>query len=328
MNDVTISIEGLSSELTTAYADWGLERAAGGLEPVRWTFGTEGQCFAVARSEERIVGISGNIKHRMKFAKESGLGYQAVDSFVSTEARGQGLFVRLARAFAEQADQTNADLVWGFPNDNAATAWFKHLSWTKHGQVPFLIKPLRASYFLRRLKLPGDFPISRGTDQNISPLSRIGEWGDALWSEFSRPIGCATIRDADFLNWRLFDAPHADAYRVVGDPTGHAIVASREMEKHGARIGYIMEAMGKGSLSEILNSELARMRDRQNEIALAWAFPWSPNYQTLRKAGFIPFSEKLRPIHIWFGGSPVNSKADVSNQLNKWYLSYLDSDTV
>lgn len=328
MIDTVISIEGLGPELLKTYQDWGLERTQYGPGAVDWTFGVDGQNFAVARRDGRIVGISGNIRHAMKFGGKTGTGYQAVDSFVAPEMRGQGLFVKLARAFANQASQTGADLVWGFPNDNAARAWFQRLDWAKHGQVPFLIKPLRASYFLRRLRLSGDFAIARGQDQNLAAVDHIGPWADASWEQYARNIGCATMRDQSFLNWRLFKGPYADQYRVVCDPGSGTMITSRKLEKHGARIAYIMEAMGGDDLQGMLTSELAQLRDRDVEIALAWAFPWSPNYQALRKAGFFPFPEKLRPINIWFGGLPVTPKARMAQERESWYLSYLDSDTV
>jgi GNAT superfamily N-acetyltransferase len=323
-----ITIEGLTSELLAAYHSWNLERTLYGPGAVEWTFGANKSNFAVARHEGRIVGISGNIRHSMKLGNTIGLGYQAVDSFVAPEMRGQGLFVKLAHAFANKSTQVGADLVWGFPNDNAKKAWFQRLDWSHYGQVPFLIKPLRAGYLLRRLRLSGDFSIARGRDQNLTPVTSIGPWADAGWDKFSQTIGCATIRDAAFLNHRLFDGPHKNHYRIVSDQDTGTLVASREMQKHGARVAYIMEAMGGADLQGMLVSELAKLRDRGVEISLAWALPGSPNYIALRKAGFMPFPERLRPISIWFGGRPITPTAQPALDRKNWYLSYLDSDTV
>jgi GNAT superfamily N-acetyltransferase len=330
MTDIIISVEGQSPALLDAYVASGMERGNAGSRAIDWAFGGNEAAFAVARLDDKVVGISSYIKSDMQFGTSHGTGYQAVDSFVAPEMRGKGLFTRLAKTYADHAQARGADLLWGFPNDNAAPAWFGKLDWTNHGQAPFLIKPLRAGYFLRKLRLGGDFPLTLGRDQNLEPINSIGVWADELWDRFSTGIGCATIRDGAFLNHRLFDAPHAQQYRVVADTAsrGGALVATREAEKHGGRIAYIMEAMGGSSLRGLLNSELSRFRDRGGELALAWAFPWSPNYSALRRSGFIPLPERIRPIHIGFGGRVMSPQALPAQQQKKWYLSYLDSDTI
>ena len=106
------------------------------------------------------------------------------------------------------------------------------------------------------------------------------------------------------------------------------MVATREAAKHGGRIAYLMEAMGGPGLANLLQSELARLRDRGTELVLAWSFPWSPNYRTLRKCGFLPFPRALRPIEIWFGAKTYSRRGAEAADLNNWYLSYLDSDTI
>lgn len=159
----------------------------------------------------------------MKFGGSIGEGFQAVDSFVSDRVRGHGVFSSLARAYDESTLLNKGDLIWGFPNDNAAHAWFNRLSWYKHGQVPFLLKPLRVGYFLRKLRIAADFPLGFGSDQNLIPITNAGNWLDTLWESYSQAIGCATIRDASYLQHRLIDAPHAAEYRVVADPAGKMV---------------------------------------------------------------------------------------------------------
>lgn len=330
MSEPVITIEPISDELLAAYKHSGMERGKAGAQAIEWAFGSNSSPFAVARHDGTIVGISGYIQSRMQFGQKSGTGVQAVDSFVSETMRGKGIFTRLAQAYDEHARHSGTDLVWGFPNDNAAPAWYGKLSWHRHGQVPFMIKPLRAGFFSRKLKLPIDFPLTFARDQHIEAVTRIGDWGDALWDKFAPQISVGTIRDRAFLQHRLVDAPQASAYRVVADTASNsaALVATREADKHGGRIAYVMEAFGGSSLQPLLISELGRLASRDVEVALAWSFPWSPNYRALRKAGFMPLPERLRPVRIWFGSTPKTTLADSANREGSWYLSYLDSDTV
>lgn len=330
MTDVVISVEDLNIGVLDAYAASGMERGKAGHKAIKWAFDGNKAAFSVARSAGKVVGLSSYIQSRMKFGTQKGSGFQAVDSFVTPDFRGLGLFTRLAENYAEHSKKNAADLIWGFPNDNAAPAWFGKLAWANHQQVPFLIKPLRAGYFLRKLRLGGDFPLSTSKDQNLDPVEAFDEWTDDLWDNYARDISCSTIRDRCFLTHRLLNAPQADQYRVVAERSsnGGAIVATRQAEKHGGHIAYLMEAMGTDLLRGVLTSELSRLRDQGAELALAWAYPWSPNYYTLRQCGFIPLPDKLRPIRIWFGGKEMSHKAECALRRASWYLSYLDSDTI
>ena len=330
MTRLTISIEGLSRELIDAYVLSGLERGTGGERSINWAFGSNPTPFAVAREDGRIVGMSAYILSHMKYGTVTGNGLQAVDSFVSTDMRGRGVFTKLAQAYDDHAKQSGADVVWGFPNENAAPAWFGKLGWQNHGQVPFLIKPLRAGLLLRKLGLPFDFPMSVSRDHNLVALTEIEDWADRLWENISPAIGCSVVRDREFMMHRLINAPQASEYRVVADtnPQSASVVATREANKHGGQIAYLMEALGGLSMAELLMSEIGRLRSRGVELILAWSFPGSLNYKTLRKAGFMPLPQRFRPIRIWFGNKPQCAVAAKAIDHSQWYLSYLDSDTV
>jgi GNAT superfamily N-acetyltransferase len=325
-------VEDLTAELIDFYRLNGLDRAEHGREGLQWSFEGTDQPFCVMRRGDEIVGLSAYIRSRFKLGGEVGSAFQAVDSFVSSSMRGKGVFTRLARAYSAHAEEAGVDLIWGFPNNNAAPAWFGKLGWTNFGQVPFLVRPLRAGYFLRRLRLPGDFRLSFARDRGLAPMTVAEPWIDDLWASYSATIRCAVLRDSATIQHRLFDGPHAASYRVVGDSqadgSGGALVATREAAKHGGSIAYLMEAMGGTGLEDVLQSELARLRDRGMELVLAWSFPWSPNYRTLRRCGFVPFPTALRPIEIWFGAKSYSRRGAAADDPRNWYLSYLDSDTI
>lgn len=329
MTDITISIEGLSEDILAAYAASGMDRGKVGKAAIDWAFQGNPTPFAVARRNDEVVGLSAYIRSRLNLSGQQGTALQAVDSFVLEQARGQGVFTRLAQAYDQFAGESGADLVWGFPNSNAAPAWFGKMNWAPLGQVPFLIKPLRAGFLLRKLRLPFDFPMSFASDQHLAPIPAFGDWVEELWSSLAPGMGCGISRDRAFLTQRLFAGPSAADYRVVASEVERgAFVATTEATKHGGRIGYLLEAMGHADLDGLLNSELGRLRGRGVELVLAWSYPWSANYSSLRKAGFVPLPEALRPIQIWFGSRPLSSLAAPAAEKERWYLSYLDSDTV
>lgn len=330
--NISFEIHELNDELREAYAtllenqrsaiedgmlEWKLERGSAGAAKI-----------VCARAGKEIIGISTNLPTNYKLGNVQGLAFQAIDSIVSSSARGKGVFTRLAHHFEAVQQNSDCDLIWGFPNADAAPAWFGKMKWIRHGYVPFMVKPLRAGYFSRRLGLSADFSLSRLQNHNVPPC-QPASWLDSLWDEFSRGLKCAVQRNRAYLEWRLFGVPDR-TYRVAAlpDDTGGALVASRLVPKHGGRIGYLMEAMGGSRLKGLVASEIGWLREEGAELVLAWCFPWSPNYRTFRDLGFLPLPNAFRPIEMHFGSKSLSARGSVSNDAKNWYLSYLDSDTV
>lgn len=296
-----------------------------------WKFGhrSAAPMAALASDGREIVGMSAYLPTDLSIDGTRCVAYQAIDSIVSEAARGKGAFTRLANTFSCSCETNRVDVVWGFPNENAAHPWFHKLCWTKLGTVPFLFKPLRAGYLLRKFRLPFDVPLSVLRDEKAPLITHLHDEADALWDRLSRRVGCSVVRDSAYLRWRLFNCPSA-AYRVAG--TGGrqltGLVATHIAEKHGGRIGYVMEAIGDGDLAALLRSEMGYLREQDVEVVLAWCFPWSPNYAAFRAAGFHPLPNALRPTEIYFGARAYSARGQRALTPQAWYLSYLDSDTV
>jgi hypothetical protein len=296
--------------------------------------------YAVASRGGEIVGMIALIPTRLRNAPGDILGYQAVDTVVDPSCRGQGLFVRMGE-LAQDPEALGGELLWGFPNANAAPGWFGRLGWTNLGTVPLLMRPLRSSFLLGRLhpRLRSiDFPLIRRRADAASvyddPAGLSGDV-DQLWRCVGSEFGVAVDRSGEWMRWRLADKPGAD-YRCVGIRSGtgdlQAFVASKIADKHGARLCYVMEAMSlpqhRGTLAGLLLSELARAASQGAEAALAWCPKRAPNYRAYRKAGFLPVPARLRPIEINFGARALTSGAAAAAAPGAhWYVSFLDSDT-
>ena len=107
--------------------------------------------FALAHSEGQIAGMIGLIPAVFVVDGREVVGLQAVDTIVDPAFRGKALFVRMGKAIYEHTAVHQADFVWGFPNEQAARGWYGRLEWTHLGMVPFMMKPLRTGYVLRRI---------------------------------------------------------------------------------------------------------------------------------------------------------------------------------
>lgn len=328
-----LSVESLSDDIVQAYARFGLMRAKGGAPLIDWTFQPPGSIdgpspFCLARSASAICGLSSYIPQQILLNGETGVARQAVDSFVAASGRGKGLFTRLAQHYAGEAERHSVDVLWGFPNKNAARIWFDRLGWENFGQVPFLIRPLRAGYVFRKLRLPGDVNLTRSAPAFGEEIDHVGQWYDAIWQTFIAAVPCAVVRDRASLTRRFLSNPSRGSYRLAAVPkaTDPAFVATRVEQRHGARIAYFMEALGGAALPKLLRAELRVMASKGAEMALAWCFPWSPNYRAYRSAGFRPLPTWLRPVEINFGATAYTPRGQAALTKENWYLSYYDSD--
>lgn len=320
-----------AAEKSPALLSWRFERGPHG--PGR---------FAIARDDGggQIIGILGMVPTRLRIAANLQSAYQAIDLVVDPAFRGRGVFAGLGEALQKSAAE-DGSILWGFPNPNAAPAWFGRFGWQRFGTAPFMVRPLRTGYLLRKI-LPAlgrlDFPLARRAEAAGAKreFERFGDDVDALWSTARAPDGIAVDRDAAWLNWRLMDKPGAP-YRSVGayDRLGalEGLVSTCLLAKHGGRICYVMEAMSSpeklASLSGLIRGEVARAADQGAEVALAWCPQTAPNRAAYRQAGFFPLPDRLRPIEIHFGARALVPQAAGAVAVgSKWFISYLDSDTV
>lgn len=311
------------------------------IDQLRWRFGGSPHgagYFAVAEDADTIVGMIALIPTRITVRDEQSIvAYQAVDAIVDPAYRGKGLFVGMGRAAHERTDLHGGRLIWGFPNENAAPGWFGKLGWRNFGKVPFMFRPLRTGYFLRKIAGPlggFDLPLAFGRATDLAPVRRFDSNIDRLADVFAERQGCGQHRDAQWLNWRLIDRPEND-YRCFGHGGErlNAMVATRLADKHGGRILYIMEAMSAPEADDALSAMIAagvRIAARERaDVALAWCPPNSHNRKIYRKAGFFPLPERLRPITMHFGSKALEGSVPPAvGEADAWYLSYLDSDTV
>jgi len=284
--------------------------------------------ISVATKDGNIVGINAFIASTLHVGGARISGYQSMDTVVSPDVRGQGVFVKLVETFYDHSD--DAAVVYGFPNSNSAPGFFGKLGWMNFGAVPMLIRPLRTGYFLKRFfRSAPDFRVPLLSQPHPSPerITRFGQQDTKTWEKFSSSCQCAVQRDADFLNWRLIDHP-TEKYEILRAPDG-TFVASTLTYKHGGRVGYVMEAIGEEvALTALIATTLRHLQFQGADVALAWCLPHSPNYRAYRRAGFFPLSKSLRPITVNFGARPLRSDVSAVGDRKSWYVSYLDSDTV
>ena len=300
--------------------------------------------FALA-PDARLAALYATLPVRFRIAGDVALAMQSVDTITDADYRGRGLFLKLAKSTYARAAADGAKLVYGFPNGNSVHGFFERLEWKNLDPVPFLIRPLRASYVLNQLKLGRlekfvpNIPLHLGGGRaprhgRIETIRSFDERASELWERFSRHVGVAVERDAAYLNWRLIEKP-GEAYENLGyfdDEQLSAIVSHVVKEKHGGRIGYLMESLCldgcEKQLRTLMSRALHSMLKHGADVVLAWCLPSSPTFSTFLRSGFLPFPVKLRPIELHFGARSLDpALAALVGERRNWYLSYLDADT-
>jgi hypothetical protein len=271
-------------------------------------------------------------------------GSQSLDTITDKDYRGNGLFTQLAISVYQKAKDGNIALVYGFPNGNSIHGFSKKLDWVVLDPVPFLIKPLKSSYFTRKFKLLKFLPninlsykrFRESSKFKVNEMFGFPDEVNNLWKKFSQNILVAVNRDKEYLEWRYIKKPLenyriAHCYDLNNNYLGFIVFTVKG--KHGGKIGYIMEMIYHLDRPEAANLLLRyavnEIRKEKADCILSWCMAHSPNFTIFRKSKFFKLPEKLRPIELHFGvrAFQENIKETVYNRKN-WYLSYSDSDTV
>lgn len=318
------------------------------VDALRWQYldnPTGAQFVRFALSEERLAAIYAVQPALARVRGTRVLAAQSVDTLVDADFRGRGLFTEMAEAVYQGVREGGGAFVYGFPNANSAPGFFQKLGWISLDPVPFLVRPLRTAYFAAKLplrrwlrKLPDwRLPLwdaELGAGQELRPIGEIGTELNTLWNRFASDLTIAVDRNVEYLRWRL--AKPGERYERLGvfeGPRLIAFCAYTIVEKHGGRIGYVIELLhdperGRAGAALLVES-LRRMAADDADAVLAWCFRHSPNAAAYRRAGFIPLPERFRPIELHVGVRPLDESLRplLSNRRN-WYISYCDSDTV
>jgi GNAT superfamily N-acetyltransferase len=311
--------------------------------------------FAIDDESGATAGVYCASPCRFKVGEGERIAVQSLDTLTDTDFRGRGLFKMLAKRTYDRCSEAGVVAVYGFPNGNSAFGFFERLGWTRLDPLPFLIRPLRLPYLGQKLGLPAAWterlpprplvslrPPALSADAELRVVLEFDDTFDELWQLFAPSFQVGLVRDAAYLRWR-FDQKPSKRYKTYGLYRGGRLtsfVTFTVAEKHGGRVGYVMELMHDPARTEdgrlLLRQALADMARSGADAVLAWNLAHSVNRPAFRGTGFLPFPERARPVELHFGirvfgefpalASPGDSPA-LGNRRN-WYLSYCDSDTV
>jgi hypothetical protein len=300
--------------------------------------------IAIDETVNKVAAIYAIFPVKIKIKKNLHIGSQSLDTITDIEYRGQGLFIKLAKDVYQKAADDGVALVYGFPNGNSIHGFKSKLEWEVLDPVPFMIKPIKTSYFSKKIFvfkwLPNfNVSFSKYSESNklrIEENFSFPEMVTPLWESFANQIEVAVQRDKKYLDWRYIQKPYenykiAHCYSENNTYLGYIVYAIKE--KHGGKIAYIMELIFDLKLQKagrkLLQYAINQIKKENADCILSWCMDHSPNYNVFKKEFFFKLPEKFRPIELHFGARAFNKElAPIINNRNNWYLSYSDSDTV
>lgn len=318
------------------------------LELLKWQFFENGNKNYVDieydYEREKTAAIYATFSVPFKINGEVYIGSQSLDTITDVDYRGKGLFIKLAKSVYQKAQNEGLALVYGFPNGNSIHGFKSKLEWEVLDPVPFLIKPLKSSYFTTRISFLKFLPnvtlsfstYNKSKKFNIVPSLTFPEEVNALWEAFSKNIKVAVHREKEYLEWRYLSKPFESykiihCYNEVNKYLGFIVYTVKG--KHGGKIAYIMELIYDlevpQSGEELMKYAINEIKKENADCVLSWCMQHSPNASVFSKEFFITMPEKFRPIELHFGVRCFKeSLSNIVNDRKNWYLSYSDSDTV
>lgn len=260
---------------------------------------------------------------------------QSLDVMTSREWQGRGLYLRMAPPVYERLAADGVEVVFGFPNDDAAPGFFGPLGWENLGPVPLLGRPLPRGMAIARLPA-----LRRGAalrSGSLVEVAEVPEQVESLWQRIAPQLRVAVVRDHAFLRWRLDERPGTDYVRLGayerGRLVGFAVVGVAQ--RGGTRVGQVLELLVDPSTHgvgrQLLRGVLGVAAGRGCALALAWNSRRSPTYSLLRRMGFFAVPRSVQPIGVHVGVRVFDRRRLQLLECldpSAWYLSYLDSDTV
>ena len=310
----------------------------------QWKFhdNPAGQCVVVAEGPEgRVLGTLGGLPALVHAAGRTVIASQFVEAMVDPEIRHAlrervpevvemyvagrrraraGLFIALVDAVVEEVmTKRGAAFMFALPNQDS-DGKHRRVGGRFFDQVTRVVRPLggvRASpaAWLARARY------------RVRPVQRFGPESDWLWERCRPTFPLATVRDAEYLNWRYRDCPHVRYHPYLAwdrrreRPAGLVVLRMGwEGQPLCALVDWLVPRDDGGAAPALLAcAEREARRAGMREVA-AWFSPDSPEQQWFCRRGY-----RLEPTHY-----PMLVLAGPELPLDwiarHWYYTMGDSD--
>lgn len=277
-------------------------------------------------------------------------GSLSVNTLTHPDARGQGLFPKLAELTYEKASRQDIQFTVGFPNPVSSPVFRSKLKFSTLGYLPFYVKILKPLNVLKKYFSKGN--LKRGEEQKIEFPNSENRDGftidlfdpekdasdfEKFHQKFLKGKKYCTLRDLAYIKWRYQDIPLRNyrMHKITKDGLINAIIVFRITEFFGLKTASIMELIKYGepesekSAGILLSWLSGQARIHHLDLIMMAFQDCSTGKITPSKHGFLPVPVRFLPQSLEFILRIHLEKGNIRGILDfkNWYLSLGDLDT-
>ncbi|MDD5431732.1 MAG: GNAT family N-acetyltransferase [Candidatus Omnitrophica bacterium] len=206
-----------------------------------WEFknGLDGNAVIyVAELEGSIVGHFSGVPFKFKLGNNTLTAYYALDLMVSPECRRKGIATSILKTSIGSGVLENS-LSYGMANDIHLSLGTRKFNYLTLGFIPRFIKDNSGWFSFSRIK--NVFNIYSKKRIKITSIDSFDEEANEFWAKVSKNYSAATVRDADYLNWRYVSKPYNNYKKFLirenGEIVGYFVLECKTV------VGLIVEIL-------------------------------------------------------------------------------------
>ncbi len=277
---------------------------------------------------------------------------QSLDTLTDTNHRGKFLFTTLAEIVYEECQKQGVQFVFGFPNKFSEPIFSKRLKWESMQHPPYLIYINNLSYPIKK-KYGLDVFIPNFLSHTLLTINKIKNIKyknksyisneikeheyDLLWHQVVEEGNYIGIdKTSEYISWRYQKKPGVSySFRsFYVDSKLTAILIYRITNKHGGKIGYIMDYFylpthdNKRASSFFFTTIVQEILSYGVDVILAWSSDMKYRRHFFN-SGFLKLPRLFQPIKLFYGFRVIKrNSSHLPNSLVKSNITYSNSDTV
>lgn len=276
----------------------------------------------VAESEGQIVGHYAVMPVDLQVKGVSSRAGFAAQAMIHTAYRNLGHILDITERVWKRCQEAGIEFVYAFPNDNIWKVNLSLMGWEAIGDFKswqLSLKDMEAAL------------ASPARDVKITRVSNFDERINGLWAD--SPIAesgkIIVVRNAKFLNWRIFQHPfhHYQVFQAEreGQIVGYLVL--KLYRKESVSYGHLIDLLTLKPDSEPITRALLAeaclfFRWAEVDTVSCWMCLGNPYMDTLLSLGFASTG-----FNTHFGYKFIaENRIRPSLSLENWYLTMTDSD--
>ncbi len=300
--------------------------------------------FSLLKESGRVNGHLCLQQTLFKAGRETLPAGQRINSMLAETHRRRGVFQALFEHLLEQARSNGFAFIYGFPNARSFRALEKIYPTRLVTRVPRYIKfysgaAAAARIFRHPLLAPlkaGAAPAlggvlllrnrRRADTGSVQAVQCFDERFDRLWEKAAPSLRVATVRDAEYLNWRYAHAPAN--YETLAYLQGKDVLGYIVLQAGRGKMGHVVDLLAvqeEHVVPALLGAADTYMRPRC-EVLFCWCLDQGQVSRHLRRGGFfrLPGQTMLALSELRCS----EEQAELFRNKANWYLMSGDSDYV